>query len=275
MAKTQLWDGSRTVIMGVLNVTPDSFSDGGRYQSLEAAITHGEQMIRQGADLIDVGGESTRPGAEPVSVAEELLRVIPVVEGLVERGVSVSVDTAKPEVAGAALQAGAVVVNDVTGLANPAMTELIANTAAGVVIMHMQGEPRTMQQNPHYDDVVREVRAFLLERAHTAEDAGIGANRIAIDPGIGFGKDFSHNLALLRNLSGLVETGYPVLVGTSRKGFLRKILGDSVPAAERDPATAATVALAIREGVAIVRVHNVAMTAQVARTVEAIMDRSN
>jgi dihydropteroate synthase len=260
--------------MGVVNVTPDSFSDGGRYRSLEAAIAHGRQMIGEGADIIDVGGESTRPGADPVAAEDELARVLPVVGALAADGIAVSIDTTKPEVAHAALDAGAAVVNDVTGLANPAMLEAVAGSVAGVVIMHMQGEPRTMQENPQYADVVAEVRDFLLKRAESAEAAGIAAERIAIDPGIGFGKTFDHNLALLRNLRLLVETGYPVLLGASRKAFLGRILGGSVPAAERDPATGATVALAIEQGVAVVRVHNVAMTAQIARTVEAILGRS-
>jgi dihydropteroate synthase len=260
--------------MGVLNVTPDSFSDAGRYRSLDAAIAYGRQLIGEGADLIDVGGESTRPGADPVPADDELARVLPVVGALAADGIAVSIDTAKPEVAGAALDAGAVVVNDVTGLGNPAMLEAVAGSAAGVVIMHMQGEPRTMQDDPKYVDVVAEVRDFLVKRAQAAEAAGVAAERIAIDPGIGFGKSFDHNLALLRNLQVLVETGYPVLLGASRKAFLGRILRGSVPAAERDPATGATVALAIEQGVAVVRVHNVAMTAQIARTVEAILGRS-
>jgi len=261
--------------MGVLNVTPDSFSDGGRYPTLTAAIDHGVEMAEQGAGIIDVGGESTRPGADPVSEGDELDRVVPVVEGLVERGVAVSIDTAKPVVARAALEAGAVVVNDVTGLSDPRMAPLAAESSAGVVIMHMQGQPRTMQDDPHYDDVVGEVRDFLVARARLAEEAGVSRDRIAIDPGIGFGKSFEHNLTLLRNLTVLVDTGYPVLLGASRKAFLGRILGGSVPAPERDPATGATVALAIEQGVAIVRVHNVAMTTQIARTVEAILGRDS
>ena len=263
------------MIMGILNVTPDSFSDGGRYGSLDAAITHGRQLADEGADIIDVGGESTRPGAAPVGVNDELDRVVPVIEALAQDGIAVSIDTAKPEVAAAALAAGAVVVNDVTGLADPAMIEAIVESKAGVVIMHMQGEPRTMQDDPQYGDVVAEVGDFLVGRARAAEGAGVAAERIAIDPGIGFGKNLDHNLDLLRNLHVLVETGYPVLLGASRKSFLGRILGGKVPAAERDPATGATVALAIEQGVAVVRVHNVAMTVQIARTVEAILGRSS
>ena len=261
--------------MGVLNVTPDSFSDGGRYPTLAAAIDHGVEMADQGAGIIDIGGESTRPGADPVPAVEELERVVPVVGALVDRGIAVSIDTAKPEVARAALEAGALVVNDVTGLSDPLMASVAAEFSAGVVIMHMQGQPRTMQDDPQYEDVVGEVRDFLLARAGMAEAAGVGRDRIAIDPGIGFGKSFDHNLALLRNLRVLVDTGYPVLLGASRKAFLGRILGGSVPAPERDPATGATVALAIEQGVAIVRVHNVAMTTQVARTVEAILGRDS
>jgi len=256
--------------MGVLNVTPDSFSDGGEYSSIPAAVAYGFEMVEQGANLIDVGGESTRPGAQPVPVTVELNRVLPVIAGLVTGGARVSIDTRRPEVASAALAEGAVVVNDVSGLSHPEMVMAVAATSAGVVIMHMQGDPSTMQDSPHYQNVVEEVRAYLVERAVAAEAAGISRDRIAIDPGIGFGKRLEHNLDLLRNLSQFVDTGYPVLLGTSRKGFLGKILADSGPPAGRDPATAATVALAIREGVAIVRVHNVAMTAQIARTVEAI-----
>ena len=230
-------------------------------------------MAAAGADIIDVGGESTRPGADSVAIEEELKRVVPVVSALAEQGVAVSIDTAKPAVAASALEAGAVVVNDVTGLRSPAMVEVVAENQSGVVIMHMQGEPRTMQENPHYDDVVTEVAGFLVERAERAEAAGVRRDRIAIDPGIGFGKAFHHNLDLLRNLDRLVETGYPVLLGASRKAFLGRILGGNVPAPERDPATGATVALAIEQGVAIVRVHNVVMGAQTARTVEAIAGR--
>jgi dihydropteroate synthase len=260
--------------MGVLNVTPDSFSDGGRYSSVEAAIAHGVEMAEAGADIIDVGGESTRPGADPVPAEHELARVVPVIAALVEHGIAVSVDTIKPTVAAAALEAGSIVVNDVTGLRDPDMVELAAEHESGVVVMHMQGEPRTMQENPQYEDVVGEVLDFLVERAGSAEAAGVRRDRIAIDPGIGFGKKFQHNLDLLRNLDRLVETGYPVLLGASRKAFLGRILGGNVPAPERDPATGATVALAIEQGVAIVRVHNVAMGAQTARTVEAITGRT-
>ena len=260
--------------MGVLNVTPDSFSDGGRFATVDQAVAAGVRLSREGADLLDVGGESTRPGANPVTVEDELARVLPVVSGLVAHDLPVSIDTAKPAVAQAALAAGARVVNDVTGLEDPEMTSLVADSGAGVVIMHMQGSPRTMQDEPRYDDVVGEIAGFLEDRAARAEAAGVARDRIAIDPGIGFGKTLTHNVELLRNLDRFVSTGYPVLLGTSRKRFLAQILGNDLPAAERDGATGATVALAIEHGVAAVRVHNVALATQIARTTEAIIGRT-
>lgn len=260
--------------MGVLNVTPDSFSDGGRFATVDQAVAAGVRLSREGADLVDVGGESTRPGADAVAVEDELARVLPVVSGLVAHEVAVSIDTAKPAVARAALAAGALVVNDVTGLEDPQMTSLVADSGAGVVIMHMQGSPRTMQDDPRYDDVVGEIVGFLEDRASRAEAAGVARDRIAIDPGIGFGKTLTHNLELLRNLDRFVSTGYPVLLGTSRKRFLAQILGNDLPAPERDGATGATVALAIERGVAAVRVHNVALATQIARTTEAITGRT-
>ena len=260
--------------MGVLNVTPDSFSDGGLFPDPDSAVARGRQMVASGAGIVDVGGESTRPGAEPVPESEELARVLPVIEDLADEGVTVSVDTSKPAVAAAALEAGARVLNDVTGLDDPGMQELAARSGAGVVIMHMQGEPRSMQHDPTYEDVVAEVTDFLVTRAEAARAAGVRRDRIAIDPGIGFGKTFDHNLRLLRNLDVLVETRYPVVLGTSRKRFLGQILGGDVPPPERDAATGATVALAIEQGVAVVRVHNVAMTTHIARTVEAVVGRT-
>ena len=259
--------------MGVLNVTPDSFSDGGMFENVDAAIKHGAMLFERGAGLIDVGGESTRPGADPVEAEVEGDRVLPVIAGLAASGVSTSVDTTKASVARAALQAGAEVVNDVLALGDPGMASVVAANGAGLVLMHMQGEPRTMQWQPRYEDVVAEVTQFLVDRAVIAEKEGIRKDRIAIDPGIGFGKTLEHNLVLLRNLHLLVETGYPVVIGTSRKTFLGDILGENVPPAERDAATGATVALAIEQGVAAVRVHNVAMAAQIARTTEAILGK--
>lgn len=256
--------------MGVVNVTPDSFSDGGRFGSTERAVEHGRQLYADGADLVDVGGESSRPGADPVAAKEEIRRVVPVISGLAEAGVPVSVDTSKPEVAAAALEAGALVVNDITAFSHPDMASLVAAAGCGAVLMHMQGTPRTMQDEPTYDDVVAEVRAYLLERAKAAEASGVARESICIDPGIGFGKAQHHNLLLLAHLDELVATGYPVLIGTSRKSFLGRIVEEPDPT-ERDVATAATVAIAASRGAAIVRVHNVEMTRQAVLIADAIV----
>ena len=246
-------------IMGVINVTPDSFSDGGRYLDAGAAIAHGLRLVGEGADILDVGGESTRPGADPVSATEELRRVVPVIAGLREVGcpARISIDTAKADVAAAALEAGAVIVNDVTALrGDPAMASLVAERGAEVCLMHMLGEPRTMQLEPHYDDVVAEVRGFLAERVAVALAAGIHAGRIVIDPGIGFGKTVAHNLALLAGTGELATIGPPVLIGTSRKSFLGRLTGREV--GERLAATVATNVLAFERGARIFRVHDVA-----------------
>jgi dihydropteroate synthase len=278
---TATWDlrtraldtGDHTLVMGVVNPTPDSFSDGGRWTEPGAATRRGFRIWDEGADVIDVGGESTRPGAQPVNVDEELARVIPVVEALAAHGIVVSVDTSKPDVARAAIDAGAEIVNDVTGLGDPAMIELCAATGVGVVIMHMQGEPRTMQQDPTYGDVVADVADFLSDRTASAVDGGVERSRIVVDPGIGFGKTFEHNLALLANI-GELGSGRPVLIGASRKRFLGTILeraGRPHAPDDRDTATAATVALAIAAGAALVRVHNVAGAVDAARTADAIV----
>jgi len=256
--------------MGVVNVTPDSFSDGGRFLGSDRAIRHGQQLFADGADLVDVGGESTRPGADAVSAPVEIKRVIPVITGLVAAGVPVSVDTSKPEVAAAALAEGAVVVNDVSAFGHPEMAPLVAEAGCGAVLMHMRGTPQMMQDDPSYGDVAVEVRDFLLGRAALAERSGVERSRICVDPGIGFGKDQRHNLQLLARLDVLVATGYPVLVGTSRKSFLGKILDEPDPT-ERDVATAATVAIAATRGAAVVRVHNVAMTRQAVLIADAIV----
>lgn len=256
--------------MGVLNVTPDSFSDGGRFVDRARAVEHGVRLWEEGADLVDVGGESTRPGAAEVSAEEERTRVVPVVGELAERGMVVSIDTSKPQVAEAALRVGAQVVNDISALGDPAMAGLVAESGAGLVLMHMQGTPRTMQADPRYQDVVAEVREFLVARAARAEQAGIDPARICLDPGIGFGKLLEHNLALLAHLGALVETGYPVLVGTSRKSFLGQIL-DGLPPAEREEGTAATLALAVERGATAVRVHDVVMARRVTRVADAIV----
>jgi dihydropteroate synthase len=244
----------KPLVMGVLNVTPDSFSDGGRWLDAGAAVAHGLRMVSEGADVIDVGGESTRPGADPVGAEEELRRVLPVVEALAPH-TRVSIDTRKAEVAEAALAAGATLLNDVSASLAP-----VAKAAgAGWVAMHMRGEPRTMQQEPTYDDVVAEVRAFLVERAETA-----GVEEVWIDPGIGFGKTMEHNLALLAHLDELVGTGYPVVVGTSRKAFLGRLTGGA-PADDRVEASVATAAWALSRGASMVRVHDVAPTVAAAR----------
>jgi len=261
---------AHTLVMGALNVTPDSFSGDGRYADLGSAVTRGLEMLDEGADLVDVGGESTRPGAEPVAAEEELRRVIPVVRGLVAAGAVVSIDTAKAEVAAAALRAGAAVVNDVTALGDPAMAKVVAAAGAGLVLLHMQGTPRTMQEDPRYEDVVAEVARFLAGRAAAAQAAGVDPARLCLDPGIGFGKALEHNLALLRGIRDLVDLGYPVLVGASRKRFLAGILGP-IPPGERDAATSAAHVLAIAGGAAVIRVHNVVVGLQTARVADAIV----
>ncbi len=264
--------------MGIVNATPDSFSDGGINEARDAAVAHGLRLWDEGADIVDVGGESTRPGAAPVNAAEEAGRVVPVIADLVDRGVVVSVDTMKASVASEAIEAGAHIVNDVSGFRDSEMAAVCAGTDVGVVLMHMRGDPQTMQDNPHYDDVVTEVVAFLETTAERAIDEGVAAERICLDPGIGFGKTFDHNLALLNGIERLADIGYPVLVGTSRKGFLGAILRDAginTAAQERDVATAATVALAVAGGASVVRVHNVGHGLQAARTADAMVRASN
>lgn len=250
--------GQRTLIMGILNVTPDSFSDGGRFLQKDAALRRAMEMAASGADIVDVGGESTRPGAEPVPTDEELRRVMPVIESLAaEPGMIVSVDTRKAAVARAALQAGAAMVNDVSAMtADPEMASVVAESGAAVCLMHMQGTPKTMQLAPAYADVVHEVRDYLGERARIARAAGIAEDRIVIDPGFGFGKTLEHNLEMLRRLREFTDLGYPVLVGTSRKSMLGALLGGAPPQ-DRTEGTAATVALAVANGASIVRVHDV------------------
>jgi dihydropteroate synthase len=264
---------TRPLIVGIVNVTPDSFSDGGRFAGVEAAIAHARLLVENGAHVVDVGGESTRPGAEPVSESEELARVLPVVEMLASEGVIVSVDTAKPEVARAAVDAGAEIVNDITAASEAAMARVMASTGAGVVLMHMRGTPRTMQEDPRYDDVVGEVRDYLLARAAALQAEGLGRDHIMIDPGIGFGKTFDHNLRLLAHLGDLVVTGYPVMVGASRKSFLGRLTGQAEPSG-RDPATAAVTALVVASGAAAVRVHDVESSRQAAAVAAAIANAS-
>ena len=263
-------DLTRARVMGILNVTPDSFSDGGDFATREAALRHARQMVADGADLIDVGGESTRPGAPPVSVAEELDRVIPVIEALAsELAVPVSVDTSKPEVMRAAVAAGAGLINDVAALRRPGALAAAAALRVPVCLMHMQGEPGTMQQDPAYGDVVAEVAAFLAGRLAACEAAGIPRERLLVDPGFGFGKTLAHNLALLRGLPRLALLGVPVLAGLSRKSMIGALLG-GVPVGERLHGSVAAAVLAVERGAAIVRVHDVGPTVQALRIVAAV-----
>jgi dihydropteroate synthase len=252
----------KPLIMGVVNVTPDSFSDGGLFLDADAAVQHGRQLAGEGADILDVGGESTRPGAEPVDEEEERRRVLPVIERLAgDGGARVSIDTTKLAVARAALAAGATLVNDVSAFRfDPGMAALVAETGAGCCLMHMLGEPRTMQRDPHYDDVVSDVKAFLEERLAFALSEGIDEERVWLDPGIGFGKTVEHNLELLRRLDEIVAIGRPVVVGTSRKSFLGKLAGGR-DEGERLPGTIATNVLALERGASVFRVHDVAQNA--------------
>jgi dihydropteroate synthase len=246
-------------IMGVVNVTPDSFSDGGRYLDPHAAVAHGRRLVDEGAQLLDVGGESTRPGADPVAPAEELRRVLPVVEGLAGSGATVSIDTSKAAVAAAALDAGASYVNDVTAFrGDPELATLVAERDVDCCLMHMLGTPRTMQDDPRYDDVVSDVKAFLEARLAFAVGAGVPEQRVMLDPGVGFGKTVEHNLALLRRLDEIVALGRPVVVGVSRKSFLGKITGRD--ADQRAVATAAANVLAFERGASVFRVHDVPET---------------
>jgi len=267
--------GSAGLIMGVLNVTPDSFSDGGRFMDASAAIEHGIEMARLGAAIIDVGGESSRPGADSISAREEMARVLPVIQGL-RSAISafISIDTRKAEVAKAALDEGADVVNDITAGADPEMLPLIAKRKAAIVLMHMKGEPKTMQESPHYSDVVGEVVNFFRQRYACALDWGVDPMAIAFDPGIGFGKTLEHNLALLRNLGQLRAENRPMVVGVSRKSFLRKLIESPVP----DPGLAGTVALTAllrSKGADVLRVHDVAENMQALRLTNAVVQSSN
>ncbi|MDH4301205.1 MAG: dihydropteroate synthase [Nitrospira sp.] len=261
---------SRPLIMGVVNITPDSFYDGGRYDLPERAIAHALELVEQGADIIDIGGESTRPGAVAVSEHDELGRVIPVLEGLVRHvSVPISIDTTKSRVARLALDTGASIINDVSALRqDPDMANVIAQSGAAVVLMHMQGTPQTMQQSPQYADVGAEVVQFFEERVETALLAGIARTNIILDPGFGFGKLLSHNLALLRGLSSFTMLNCPLLVGLSRKGFIGTIVGKAVD--RREWGTAAAVALAVDRGAKIVRVHDVAMMIDVVKMAAAL-----
>ena len=264
---------SRTHVMGILNITPDSFSDGGLYLGLDDALRQARRMVSEGADIIDVGGESTRPGAVEVGLDEELKRVIPLIERLsAELDVPVSIDTYKPEVARSALDAGASLINDISGLRDGAMAALAAERNVPVVIMHMKGTPRDMQDEPVYGDVVAEVIDWLDGQARQAMEAGVAEQNIVVDPGIGFGKTLEHNLELLRRLSEFKSLGFPILIGTSRKAFIGKIL--DAPADERLEGTLATIAYAVSKGAGIVRVHDVREARRAVAVVDAITGRT-
>ena len=264
--------GRAALIMGVVNVTPDSFSDGGRFFSPARAAAQGRRLREEGAHIIDVGGASTRPGAEEVAEAEELRRVAEVVRELAAEGALVSIDTCRPRVAEACLEAGAAAVNDVTALAADGMARVCAEAEAGVVLMHMQGDPRTMQIRPRYGEVVTEVRDFLRYRAAAAEEAGVDRRAIVVDPGIGFGKTLSHNLELLAGLGSLAADGRPVAVGVSRKSFLGRLTGR--PVEDRDTASAAAAALAVRNGASVIRTHNAAAAVDAAAVAYAMVEAS-
>lgn len=256
---TYEFDTRMPIVMGILNVTPDSFSDGGQHDGFDAALAHAERMAEEGARIIDVGGESTRPGAAPVSVDEELARVLPVVRALAQRDVCVSIDTRHAEVARACLEAGAAIVNDVSGFRDPAMVDAVRDSDCGLVVMHMQGDPSTMQNAPSYDDVVGDVREWLRDRAAALEAAGVAHDRICIDPGPCFGKTPSQTLELVRNFQEFVRLGYPVMVAVSRKSFLGWAYGIDEPSA-RDEVSAAEALMACELGASVVRAHNVAAT---------------
>jgi len=260
--------GARPLVMGILNVTPDSFSDGGRFVEPDAAIAHGRRMMDEGADLIDLGAESTRPGSAPVPPEEQWRRMAPVLGPLAGAGAAISVDTASAEVARRALAGGACAVNDISALGDPDMAPAVAATGAGLVLMHMRGTPATMQQDPRYDDVLAEVRGFLEERVRRARAAGIPADRIAVDPGIGFGKTLAHNLELIAGLDTIASLGHPVLVGLSRKRFIGTVL-DAEPG-ERLEGGLAAGAVAVFAGADVLRTHDVHATVRAARMAGAL-----
>jgi dihydropteroate synthase len=260
----------RTRVMGILNVTPDSFSDGGRYYDPDTALRHGLEMVEQGADLLDVGGESTRPGSDPVSAEEEWRRIGPVLQSLAGKvDVPLSVDTMKRDVASKAIEVGASIVNDVSGLRDPAMVRLVAGSRAGAVVMHMLGDPKTMQTHPEYTDVVRQVRSFLRGRIQVLEAGGVAPEAIAVDPGVGFGKAQEHNLALLNRLDRLTSLGHPVVVGVSRKSFIERLSGGGP--GERLPGSLAAATLAVAKGAHVVRVHDIAETVRAMRVADALL----
>ena len=256
-------------VMGIVNVTPDSFSDGGKFNSTDKAIAHAISLVEQGADILDIGGESTRPGAVPVPLEEELARVIPVIEALRNVGVPLSIDTYKPEVMRAAIVAGIDIVNDVCALQAPGALDVVSDSQVGVCLMHMQGSPQTMQNDPHYDDVVKEVGDFLSARLQAAEQVGIARSRILLDPGFGFGKRTAHNLALLNGLASIKSLGLPLLIGLSRKSVLGQVVGSDVD--ERIHASIAASVISVMKGASIVRVHDVKATVDALKVVAAVM----
>jgi dihydropteroate synthase len=262
------FDLSRPLVMGIVNVTPDSFSDGGLHLQRDAALAHAHQLIAEGADLLDIGGESTRPGAKPVGIQEELDRVLPVIEGLRGAPVPVSIDTFKPEVMQAAIAAGAQMVNDINALQDAAAMNAVAGANVAVCLMHKQGDPQTMQQQPNYQNVVAEVSAFLRERIAASEAAGIRRDRIAIDPGFGFGKTLAHNLTLLCELSKLSELDVPILAGLSRKSMLGAVTGRDT--GQRLPASIAAALIAVQRGANLVRVHDVGATVDALKILDAV-----
>ena len=267
--KLQLAEPSGPLVMGILNVTPDSFSDGGQFNQPDQALQHVRQMIADGADIIDIGGESTRPGANAVAAEEELERVVPIIKAIrAESDIPISIDTSKPEVMTAAVQAGANMINDVRALQEDGALQAAARLNVHVCLMHMQGQPRSMQNQPHYSNVVEEVLLFLHERVACCEAAGISRDKIVIDPGFGFGKSLQHNLALFHALERFVATGLPVLVGVSRKSMIGQVL--DIPAKERMPASVALAGLASWMGAAIIRVHDVQPTVHAVKMCQAI-----
>jgi len=267
-------DLTRPVVMGILNVTPDSFSDGGRYAGLDAALERARQIVAEGAAIIDVGGQSTRPGALAVEEAVEIARVVPVIEGIAAScDVAISIDTSKPGVMSAAVAAGACIINDVYALREPGARAVAAETQAGVCLMHMQGEPRTMQDSPHYNDVVAEVMAFLAQERGACIEAGIASGAIALDPGFGFGKNLEHNLTLLRELPRFAALHAPLLVGVSRKSVIGKILGKSLN--DRLYGGLGLAALAVANGARIIRTHDVSPTVDAVRSVSAVLQGSS
>ena len=259
--------------MGIVNVTPDSFSDGGAYLDPDAAIAHGHELIGEGADILDIGGESTRPGAAEVSAAEETERVVPVIEGLADAGVPISVDTSKAVVAERAIEAGASIVNDVTALGDPAMAPLCAEAGCRLVLMHMKGTPRTMQQEPRYDDLLGEISAFLRERMDRAVEAGVAEEAIWLDPGIGFGKTVEHNLELIDRLGDLRDLGRPLVLGASRKSFIGKLSGREVD--DRLGGSLAAAVVGCLRGADVLRVHDVRATREAVLVTEAITGERN